>query len=52
MNGWSDGLSYNGFNIWQNLAYEFQKYDVDVCNGAATSSYPYHRKSFDARMPH
>ena len=41
--GLSDGYSYNGANIFQNLAAEFEKYDFDACNGQATTSTPYHR---------
>jgi hypothetical protein len=44
MYGMSDGFSYNGANVWQNLAMEFNKFDMDVCNGMATSNTPYHRK--------
>ena len=42
--GWSDGQSYNGFNVWQNLIMEFEKFDLDVCKGQATAGSPYHRK--------
>lgn len=41
---WNDGLSYNGFGVWENSAYEFLKYDLDICDGLAGSDDPYHRK--------
>lgn len=44
LHGYNDGLSYNGFDVWQNLAVEFLKFDLDVCNGHSTNDYPYHRK--------
>ena len=43
--GLNDGYSYNGANIFQNLAAEFEKYDFDACYGEATSTTAYHRKS-------
>ena len=46
MYGWSDGMSYNGANLWQNLAPVFEKYDFDVCNGEALLDSPYHRKNY------
>lgn len=43
--GWSDGLSFNSGNVWQNVAMEFEKYELDVCYGMSTSpSNRYHRK--------
>ena len=48
--GLSDGQSYNGANVWQNLAAEFEKYDFDACNGEATSTTPYHRKNIKSIM--
>ena len=44
LHGSNDGLSYNGFGVWQNIAFEFNKLDMDVCSGHSTSIYPYHRK--------
>jgi hypothetical protein len=44
MNGWSDMMSYNGANAWQNIAFEFNKYDLDFCYGEATSDTAYHRE--------
>ena len=45
--GWSDGLSFNSGNIWQNVAFKFQIYDFDICLGMATSpGNRYHRKIF------
>ena len=43
LNGWSDGLSFSGSNVWQDVALEFVKDDLDVCYGEATATAPYHR---------
>jgi hypothetical protein len=43
LNGWSDGLSFGGSNVWQDVALEFVKDDLDVCYGEATATAPYHR---------
>jgi len=42
--GWSDGLSYNGANIWQSISLAFNQYNLDICYGEATTSALYHRK--------
>ena len=43
--GVSDGASFLNANVWQSVAAEFAKYDVDVCNGQATNpGAQYHRK--------
>jgi hypothetical protein len=40
---WTDGRSYNDGSVWNNLAMEFEEYDMDVCLGHAAQSI-YHRK--------
>ena len=44
LHGLGDSMSYNGANVWQDLAFEFSYYDFDVCYGKATANTPYHRK--------
>lgn len=40
---WGDGMSYNNLGVWQTLAPEAEKYDVDLCGGhAAGTDYHHH----------
>ena len=44
LHGWSDGLSHNGVDVWHSLAFEFSKFDFDICLGKADDDNAYHRK--------
>ncbi len=40
---WSDTASYNGDGVWQNEAFHFEFYDLDVCPGhSANGNYHHH----------
>lgn len=41
--GLTDGYSYNGNGVWESVAVQLSKYDLDICRGLATASTPYHR---------
>ncbi|WP_196140748.1 PKD domain-containing protein [Aliikangiella sp. G2MR2-5] len=43
---WDDGQSYNNQNVWNNLAPEFEVYDVDICLGHAQREGDYHHHMF------
>lgn len=45
--GWSDSLTYRGEGVWENLAAEFDKFDLDACLGHATAITSYHRMLYD-----
>jgi hypothetical protein len=42
---WSDANSYQSQGAWNNLAMEFERFDVDICYGHAAHGV-YHRKFF------
>lgn len=43
---WSDGVSYNQQGVWNQLAPEFEIYDVDICSGHAQTEGDYHHHMF------
>ena len=43
---WSDGVSYNSEGVWDQLAPEFEIYDVDICSGHAQTEGDYHHHMF------
>ena len=43
---WSDGQSYNGARVWNNLAPVFEQYDVDICMGHAQRQGNYHHHMY------
>lgn len=43
---YDDGQSYNNENVWNNLAPEFEIYDVDICLGHAQQQGVYHHHMF------
>lgn len=43
---WSDDVTYNNENVWQQLAPEFEIYDVDICSGHAQTQGDYHHHMF------
>jgi len=43
MFSWSDATTYNNQGVWENSAYKFEYYDMDICPGhAANSEYHHH----------
>ncbi|MDO3387431.1 YHYH protein [Gilvimarinus sp. SDUM040013] len=45
---WSDGVSYQGQGTWNQLAPEFEIYDVDICSGHAQTEGDYHHHMFSS----
>lgn len=46
MYNWEDGFSYENEGVWENVASEFELYDVDICAGhAAGGDYHHHFSS-------
>ena len=43
---WSDGVSYNNEGVWDQLAPEFEIFDVDICGGHAQTAGDYHHHMF------
>ena len=40
---WTDGQSYNNAGVWQNEAFHFEYYDLDICPGhSANGNYHHH----------
>lgn len=40
---WQDGFSYNNQGVWENDAFHFERYDLDICPGhSATGNYHHH----------
>lgn len=40
---WTDGMSYNGQHVWDNEAFHFEYYDLDICPGhSAMGDYHHH----------
>ena len=45
---WSDGVSYSDQGVWDQLAPEFEIYDVDMCSGHAQQQGDYHHHMFSS----
>ena len=45
---WSDGVSYNQQGVWNQLAPEFEIFDVDICAGHAQQQGNYHHHMFSS----
>lgn len=39
---WSDAQSYQNKNVWHNIAFTFEQYDFDICNGHAAAGVYHH----------
>ncbi len=42
---WGDGQSYNNERVWQNTAFDFEAYDLDICPGHSADG-KYHHHSY------